>query len=268
MLSESRPTVQTNAEEATSALEAEADRIISAATDAGLVVKLSGSLAIRKRCYSRRLLQLRGNRIVSDVDLIALFQNKQDVEEMMEALGYVSDAAIGTVPGIRRSLFYSSDRHCRCDIFYDALEFCHTIDLRGRLEVDHPTIPLVELLLQKLQIVDLTYKDIVDVQLLLMEYDLAPSDEGVINVVRFSSLCSRNWGLWFTVRQNLLKIRQLTTDDSELSREERHLIAVRVNRLLDRLEHDRKSFWWKLRAIIGTKLRWYNVVEDISYSFA
>jgi len=172
------------------------------------------------------------------------------------------------VPGIRRSLFYSLDRSSRCDIFYDVLEFCHTIDLRRRLEVDHPTIPLVELLLQKLQIVDLTYKDIVDAQLLLLVYDLAPLDDGAINVDRFSSLCARNWGLWFTVRQNLVKVRQLTSNDSELSLEDKKLIDLRLSQLLDRLDYEHKSVWWKLRAIFGTKLRWYNVVEDIGHSFA
>lgn len=251
-----------------SELEERADHIITAASKDGIVMKLSGSLAIRKHCAGHRDLQTRSNRIISDIDLIAYFRSKPEIEVLMEQLGYVNDPAIATLPGIRRSLFCSPDRKYRCDIFYDALEFCHKIDLRDRLEVDHPTIPLLELLLQKLQIVELTYKDIMDVQLLLLEHGAGTGDKETINIDLFSRMCGNNWGLWYTAKENLLKIQRYTAEDAALIAEEKKLIEDRIVELLRRLDNSRKSLWWKLRALLGTKVRWYNVVEDIEYSFA
>ena len=45
---------------------------------------------------------------------------------------------------------------------------CHDIPFKDRLEIDYPTIPLAELLLEKMQIVQINEKD-------LIRHDNAPS---------------------------------------------------------------------------------------------
>jgi hypothetical protein len=265
---ENRREKQSQEARAVSELEGGAERIIEAAAARGLVVRLSGSLAVRKHCPKNRRLQLRNNRVISDIDLVGRFESKEGIEDLMRDLGYAPDPAIATIPGVRRSVFYSPDGRYRCDIFYDVLEFCHTISLRGRLAVDNPTIPLAELLLQKLQIVDLTYKDVLDVQLLLLEHRLGSTDVETINVDLLSALCSSNWGLWYTATENLSKIRKLTLADETLTGDHRSSIIRKIDELVSQLESANKTWGWKLRSLVGTKIRWYNVVEDIDFTFA
>src|SRR5690349_3765679 len=77
-----------------SELEESADHIIAAASKNGLVMKLSGSLAFRKRCPAHRDLQTRSSRVISDIDFMAYFRTKPEIEALMEQLGYVNDPAI------------------------------------------------------------------------------------------------------------------------------------------------------------------------------
>jgi hypothetical protein len=46
-----------------------------------------------------------------------------------------------------------------------------------------------------------------------------------------------------------------------LKNEELGEITGRVEKLLEKIENEPKSFKWKMRAKIGTKQRWYNPVE-------
>ena len=80
------------------------------------------------------------------------------------------------------------------DVFYDRLEFCHVIPLTGRLEVDRPTIPVAELLLSKLQIVQINEKDVVDVILLLLDHALGSGDADTVDVERIGRLCAATTG--------------------------------------------------------------------------
>jgi hypothetical protein len=52
----------------------------------------------------------------------------------------------------------------------------HTIDLRDRFELDDATLPLADLLLTKLQIVQLNEKDVLDILALLADHELDPSE--------------------------------------------------------------------------------------------
>lgn len=69
--------------------------------------------------------------------------------------------------------FYDKQNGFSIDIFLDRLEMCHDIDFKGRLELDYPTIPLAEMLLEKLQIVQINEKDVKDVIILCASTKLA-----------------------------------------------------------------------------------------------
>ena len=83
------------------------------------------------------------------------------------------------------------------------------IHWEGRLEVDHPSIPLAEMLLEKMQIVQINEKDIIDTIMLLLEHPLGDIDQETINIKRVAMLCSTDWGLWRTTTMNLDKVRQM-----------------------------------------------------------
>jgi len=76
-----------------------------------------------------------------------------------------------------------------------------------RLEIDYPTISLADLLLEKMQIVKLNEKDILDTIVMLREHDVGEGDKETINSDRVSGLLSDDWGFYYTVTTNLGKIK-------------------------------------------------------------
>lgn len=242
------------------ALMRRAERIIDAAATRGVILRLFGGLAIWYRCPGSHAIQMRNSRFFSDIDLLGYLKSKERTETLFRELGYQADPTLATVPGLRRSLFFAPTGDVKFDVCYDVLEFCHVIDVRGRLEIGEVTAPLMELLLQKLQIVELTEKDLGDMQALLLEHPLAPDEEG-INGALLARMCSRDWGLCRTVTQNLHNMRELTLSDSSLSREDTQVIVGRIEELDRQIGDARKSVRWHLRAVVGTKIRWYTEVE-------
>jgi len=141
----------------------------------------------------------------------------------------------------------------------DRLDFCHTIPWKGRLEVDSPTIPLAELLLEKMQIVQINEKDIIDTIMLLREHEIAADDEDHINSARVAKLCAAEWGLWRTTTMNLDKVREYLPH-LDLEDEDKKVVTQRIAELLSAMDDYPKGTKWKLRAKIGDKKRWYNEV--------
>jgi hypothetical protein len=142
---------------------------------------------------------------------------------------------------------------------------CHDIDFKGRLELDHPTIPLAEMLLEKLQIVQINEKDVKDVIILLREHEIGDKDEETINAKYIAKLLADDWGFYYTVTTNLNKIKNLLDDYNELVENDKKLVESRIDNLLNIVEQKPKSLGWKMRAKIGTKKQWYRVVEEIQH---
>jgi hypothetical protein len=69
-------------------------------------------------------------------------------------------------------------------------------------------------------------------------------------------------GLWRTLTANLERCRG-HVEDHQLTDEERARVATRLHELLERIEAERKSRRWKLRAKIGERKRWYELPEEV-----
>jgi hypothetical protein len=106
--------------------------------------------------------------------------------------------------GEGRMLFHDPVYSRHIDIFLDKLDFSHILPLYGRLEVDSPTLPLAELLVEKMQIYQLNEKDVIDTIMLLREHPVGATDEETINAGVVSHLAANDWGLWRTLTDNLL----------------------------------------------------------------
>ena len=76
----------------------------------------------------------------------------------------------------------------------DKLDFCHPIPWKSRLEVDTPTIPLAELVLEKMQIVKINEKDIIDTIMLLREHAIARRRRRPRELDAHSPSCARASG--------------------------------------------------------------------------
>jgi len=55
----------------------------------------------------------------------------------------------------------------------------------------------------------------------------------------------------------------LGSNDLELTDEERELVISRVRKMASALESVPKSAAWKMRDLIGTRVRWYAEVEEV-----
>jgi hypothetical protein len=139
---------------------------------------------------------------------------------------------------------------------------CHEIPLGKRLEVETDTVPLAELMLTKLQIIELNEKDIRDTVLLFHGHEIGDTDDGAVNGAHIAVLCADDWGLWRTITANLERCRGHVTD-YELPDEDRARIEQRFDQLLDKIEAEPKSRGWRRRAKVGDKKRWYELPEEV-----
>jgi hypothetical protein len=149
------------------------------------------------------------------------------------------------------------------DVFFDKLDFSHIISWNGRLEVDSPTIPLAELLLEKMQIFQINEKDIIDTIMLLMEHPLGNSDHEVINIDRVAELLAKDWGLWRTTTMNLGKVRQMADHYPQLDDKHKVQVVAQVDQALSRIEAEPKSTAWRLRSRVGDRVKWYKDVDEV-----
>src|SRR5258707_11702095 len=128
--------------------ENELKRISQAGGQAGLILRVIGSLAFQMHCSKFGYLQAAMGRAYTDIDFAAYSRQARQIQELMTSLGYIENREVFIVSEGERAI-YERENGLHVDIFYDKLDFCHTIHWEGRLEVDTPTIPLSELLLEK-----------------------------------------------------------------------------------------------------------------------
>jgi hypothetical protein len=150
------------------------------------------------------------------------------------------------------------------DIFLDVFRMCHTLHLRDRLALDDYTIPISDLLLTKLQVVEINEKDIQDLIAILKDHDvverIASGDKEAIDAHYIASLCADDWGLSKTISLTLKKLLTFLPK-YELEPEAKQILETRINKLLRSIEMVPKSFKWKLRNKAGEKKRWYDLPE-------
>ncbi len=243
--------------------EDEALRIINAAQSKGIMLRLLGALAFHYHCPNFSYLQESLGRKYTDIDFAAYVRDNAMIKDIFAELGYIGNTEVNTFFGDSRLIFDSPETHIHVDVFFEKLDFCHPIPWADRLEKDSPTLPLPELLLEKMQIVEINEKDIIDTMMLLLEHDVGVQDDReVICLERIGELCGNDWGLWRTVTMNLGKVLTLSSN-YDLDKEKGMRIKEQVDSLLNYLSSCKKSVKWKLRSAIGDRVRWYKEVEEI-----
>jgi hypothetical protein len=124
------------------------------------------------------------------------------------------------------------------------------------------TVPLAELLLTKLQIIELNEKDVCDTFALLHDHPVGEEDGESVNAAHIAKLCCSDWGLWRTFTANLEALDG-HLKRYELDDEGKERISERVKALRQRIEEEPKTFGWKMRAKIGDRKRWYELPEEV-----
>jgi hypothetical protein len=242
--------------------EAEARRVIAALQEKGLTLRLLGGLAVSLRCPSARHRAL--NRSYADLDFVALRKQARPLRDALEACGYTADRRFNALHGERRLLFFDEAHQRQVDIFLGVFEMCHKLVLEPRLNLHPLTLSPADLLLTKLQIVQLNAKDIQDMLAILLDFEPqpAPADPGEqLDMRIITQICAQDWGWYTTVSDNLERMRQEA--ESYLQPDEAALVGRRVDLLLRQLAEAPKSAAWKLRAVVGRRMQWYELPEEV-----
>jgi len=245
---------------------AEAEAIIAAATERGLHLRLLGALAVIKQCPGGIWLLEKTNRILTDLDFMGYDREIGKVETMFGVLGYEVLGGRGVTMDVwvgRRIFHDPSGSRRRVDVFLDRLDFCHPIELKGRLDLDPVTIPLTDILLEKLQIVEINEKDLKDLIVMLLEHDLAEGSEpGRFDLSYVAGLLSQEWGFYYTVSLNFDRIRRYMDTITDLAADQKAVVGGRLDAIWARIEAEPKGLKWKIRSRVGPSRRWYKEVGE------
>jgi len=249
------------------AVLAESGELIRLTAERSLTVRLTGSLAIRALCPNHApLLTALGRRPYRDIDLVAYSKQRRGIAALFEERGYVLDPSIRAAQefGIKRFVYEQNGTGLKADVFFDELEMAHTVDFHRRLELDTPTITVTDLLLTKLQIHEFTANDLIDCIVLLAEYDLGTGGQRMIDGGYVADIMRKDWGFYYTTRANLQKLTESLSDRPALPEDVAASVRSRLGQLDDAIEQAPKTQRWKLRARVGSRVKWYEDVEDVN----
>jgi hypothetical protein len=236
----------------------ESERVLMAAHAKGVLVRLAGGLAIRHICPAARTPQL--SRPYADLDLAIVAPGTKSLTDLMVGLGYQADGRFNALNGHVRLQFNDLTNGRHVDVFVDAVRMCHTIDFKNRLRLAADTLTATDLLLTKLQIVELNHKDLLDTIALLHDQPLGDGPEG-IDKRYLQQVWGEDWPLWKTSQITLEKVVHATP--SIVDQESSNRVAQATTQLQSILESGPKTLRWRLRARVGERVRWYELPEDL-----
>ena len=240
----------------------EMHRLIDAANAKNIQLRAIGGLAVQAHNKKNHPLFLRE---FADLDFVVAKRQRREFEAFMPEVGYAPHRQFNVLNGDQRQIYYHNESEMKIDIFVGDFMMCHKIPLENRLKADPITIPLAELLLSKAQIVHLNRKDALDIASLLLNTEVGTGDDEVINLSVIAALCGSDWGLYKTTSINLERVKDVVSgDDVALNSDERALIVARVDRVLDTFIGMQKSLAWQMRDKVGTRVRWYEEVEEVA----
>lgn len=241
-------------------IQEEALRVVQTAQQQGITLRLLGGLAVRLHSPSANHRSLA--RPYPDIDFATPNKQASKIEKLFDALGYIPDKNFNLFNGDVRLLFYDEPHGRQIDVFVAQFEMCHKIPITDRVNADPLTLPLAELLLTKLQIVEMNEKDIRDVCALLLDHPLGKTDDETINVTRVTQLTGEDWGLWKTSTLSLGKVKRYL-DTVEMETDERNRLKGRLDELENALQTSPKGMKWKMRDRVGEKMKWYELPEEV-----
>jgi hypothetical protein len=260
---------------------AEARRIIDGGNGRGVVLRLTGGLAVRHYAIDLDFAE----RDYSDIDLVGLRREATGIITLFSDLGYQEHLHVAQATGLTQRQFFrpapslASRAHMtkrmrvapvltsvppadHIDVFLDTMRMDHVLDLRDRLDINSYAIDPADLLLSKLQIVKLTEKDAHDVITLCKDVyvDFEPHP-GVLDLEHVAATCAIDWGLYIDVMANIDLVLEVLPDYG-LRQAERERVRRTLTLAQDMTTEHAKTLRWRLRARIGKRLKWYSEVDE------
>ena len=191
-------------------ITAQAAGIVAGAEKAGVTLRVLGSAGIRLHCAAPGPLMDALDRPAKDIDLLVPEKQRKPMRRYLESLGYITDRDLLIAMEGTRYCFRHPDGGAELDVFVERLNFCHPVEVKSRLHLHQVTLPIEELLLAKLQIVELTTTDVMDLGVILATHDIGPGgNPEVIDAGHLAGLFARDWGFHHTATKNLRRVAEL-----------------------------------------------------------
>jgi hypothetical protein len=241
------------------AVHDEAVALVAEAAARGQVLRLVGSTGIRLHCPPAAAALDRLGRPAKDIDLVCRHEDRKGLRRLLEDRGWRVDRDLLVAMEGRRYAFSHPERGLELDVFVDRMEFCHTIELRDRLAARELTVPVEDLLLQKLQIVRQTVTDRMDAAALLATHPIGEGEVPgeAIDPTYVAGLLARDWGFHHTATANLAALRDEAAGNGSAA-----TVRGRVDALLGAIEAAPKSVRWRARARVGERMQWWQDVDE------
>ena len=240
----------------------EALTLARGAAGAGLGLKLLGGLAVRVICPDFPPRQRAGQ----DMDFACLAKGRKNVVAYLERSGCQPDKRFNNLNGDRQ-MYFNAPSGRPIDVMVDRLVMCHTLDFRPSFGSLPLTVDAIDVLLSKLQIVELNEKDAWDIFHLLSGVPVGRGGEGaVLDTDRFARLLGADWGWWRTVTGSLAKLPGLAAEKPQLLPAGAPFDPLAQARQLEEVALAApKGVKWKLRANVGDRVRWYELPEEVDH---
>ncbi|HET9672299.1 MAG TPA: hypothetical protein VFQ40_05565 [Actinomycetota bacterium] len=237
---------------------------VRAANAGGLPLKLIGGQAVRVLCprFPHRA------REDQDMDFACVSTRKRDLIDFFAERGFLGDRKFNTLHGDRQMYFTTPDGATSVDVVMDRLNMCHVLDFQERIDRLPDTLDVSDLLLSKLQVIELNRKDVHDLLHLLSGFPVADGDEpGTIGRDRIGRVVAEDWGWWRTVTMNLEKVAHFAEEEAgDLVPEARtHEPGAQARALRACCDDVPKSLRWKLRSRVGDRVQWYQLPEEVGH---
>ncbi|HYG71914.1 MAG TPA: hypothetical protein VEC15_06450 [Actinomycetota bacterium] len=242
---------------------AEALELVEAAAANEIPLRLVGGFAVRVLTprFPPRI------RDGQDIDLASTSAWRVALTELFETRGYEPDRHFNALYG-HKQLYFGSPTGRAVDVIIDTLEMCHTLPFAERISRLPLTLDASDVLLSKLQIVELNEKDVQDIVYLLGAIPVETGDRpGTVGLERIGELVQGDWGWWRTVSMNLERVRTLVSaerpdvvpSDAQLD------VLAQIDRLLAWIDSVPKTRRWRLRSRIGDRKRWYRLPDETAH---
>ncbi len=247
----------------------EALQLVHDAEEKGIRLRILGSIAYRLQCPQNLHLFEDTKRVLTDVDFGAEKKQNKAIREFLMARGYVPDEGVYMASEGSRHAYLHKDTKLNVDVFADELYFCHRIPFGGRLDLDKPTICNTDLLLEKMQIVEINLKDFKDTIVLMLEHPLSHQVPGPksIDTSYIVDMMRSDWGFYYTFTTNLKRVPEYLKEFPSLTEAQARVIRDRIGELIERIETAPKTMGWKMRAAVGPRKRWYQEVSEKTRQF-
>jgi hypothetical protein len=241
----------------------EALALIESGRQQAVPLRLVGGLAVRVLTPQFPPRARKGQ----DLDLASISRVRPRLTQLLEGRGYQPDKRFNALYG-HKQLYFRSPEGRTVDVLVDRIEMCHELVFTERIERMPVTLDVTDLLLSKLQIVELNAKDVQDIVYLLSAFPVKTGDEpGTIGLDRVTSLLSEDWGWWRTVSANLERVQHhagpaatVSTPVGATYRPGEQIAAIQAA-----VQAAPKTLAWKMRARVGDRKRWYRVPQEDSH---